>query len=334
MSLYLGIDAGGTKTYGLLADSQGRLLGKGSAGNGNHQNGYEDARSNLNQAISQAFAQAGAGIEDVAHTCFGLAGADREADFRLLHPLVHSLGFTERYTIVCDTMIGLRAGSQHPYGVSVICGTGVNCAGLNRAGTAYQCGGFSYLFGDFGGGGGLCTEVFRTVIRAWDGREDETLLTPMLLEMLGYGSVQAMFDDYLDRELTVPVDATRLLFRAADKGDAAALRILAKQGDELALSVKAVIQKLGMSGDTFDVVLAGSLLTRGDKGWISGPIAKMAAHAAPLASLVKLDTEPVIGAVWAAIEADGQPVSAEMYTRMCEYREFNDIAIADTKERN
>jgi N-acetylglucosamine kinase-like BadF-type ATPase len=327
MSYFVGIDAGGSKTFALVCDSGGRILGKGSAGAGNHQNGYEEARSNLELALQEALADAGICADDVVHACFGLAGADRDADFRILHPLVHSLGFKDRYTIVCDTIIGLRAGTRRSYGVSVICGTGVNCAGVNPAGLTYQCGGFSYMFGDWGGGGGLCVEVFRTVVRSWDGREPATLLTPLLLELLGYSTVDEMFHDYLDHNRSVPLDAVRLLFRAAADGDAAAIRILAGQGKELALSVRAVVDRLGMHGIPFDVVLAGSLLTRGDAGWISGPIEAMLQEAAPLASLVKLEVEPVIGALWSALDAGGVPISEEMYAGMGSCRDFEDIAV-------
>ncbi|OXM16876.1 N-acetylglucosamine kinase [Paenibacillus herberti] len=333
MSYYLGVDAGGTKTFTLITDVEGRPLGKGTAQNGNHQNGYEDARGNLDTAVSQALSEAGLSIADVSHAYFGLAGADRATDFDILHPLIQSIGFKNRYTIVCDTIIGLRAGTQHPYGVSVICGTGVNCAGTNPQSETYQCGGFSYMYGDYGGGGGLCIEVFRSVIRSWDGREEPTLLTPMLLEMLGYSSVEEMFHDYLDRNLSVPTDAVRLLFRAAAEGDAVAIRILRHQGEELALSVKAVIERLGMGNIAFDVVLAGSLLTRGDRGWISGPIASTLSRIAPQATLVKLDVEPVVGAIWGALDADKVEITTEMYARMREYREFCDIPINTSNEK-
>ncbi|MGN7455396.1 N-acetylglucosamine kinase [Paenibacillus pasadenensis] len=328
MSFYLGVDAGGTKTHALVSDADGRILGKGMAAGGNHQNGRDSARRNLDAAVSEALRQAGVERSALAHAYFGLAGADRQADLDILHPLLGSIGFAERYTVVCDTIIGLRAGTARPYGVSVICGTGVNCAGVSPSGDMYQCGGFSYMYGDFGGGGGLNVEVFRTVIRSWDGREGPTKLTPMLLEMLGYPTVEAMFHDYLDRSLGVPTDVVRLLFRAASEGDEAALRILTHQGEELALSVKAVIERLGMRKLPFDVVLAGSLLTRGDHGWISGPIAAMLRQTAPGASLVKLDVEPVVGALWGALEADRIDITPEMYRSMRQHREFDDIPIA------
>ena len=89
------------------------------------------------------------------------------------------------------------------------------------------------MLGDFGGGGSLCIEAFRAVIRAWDGREQPTRLTELLLEHLGYDSVSAMFNDYLDHDKTPPLSTTKLLFQAAAQGDEVATNILRVQGEEL-----------------------------------------------------------------------------------------------------
>ncbi|MCH1642167.1 ATPase [Paenibacillus timonensis] len=332
MAYYLGIDGGGTKTYALLTDEHGRVLGKGRSGNGNHQTGAAEAAASIREASLTALGEAGLRLEDLRHAYLGLAGADREADYRILHPMVQSIGFT-KYTINCDTMIGLRAGTNRPYGVALICGTGTNAAGRNPRGEHVQCGGFDYMYGDFGGGGALNIEVFRSVIRAWDGREQPTQLTELLLELLGYARVDDMFHDFLDHGKHVPVDAARLLFPAAAEGDAVALEILHRQGAELGKSAVAVIRRLGMKDDEFDVVLAGSLLTRGDRGWIRGPIEQAVRAEAPLASVVTLSTEPVVGAVWSAMEADGLTVSGEMYAQMAAYAEFDAISCVNENDK-
>lgn len=325
MTYYLGIDGGGTKTYALLTDDLGNVLGKGIGGNGNHQIERALAAQSIRAAAESALDEAGLRIDEVSHTYFGLAGADREADYRILHPLVQEIGFTRNYSINCDTMIGLRAGTNKPYGVALICGTGTNSAGRNPAGEHVQVGGFDYMYGDFGGGGSLNIEVFRSVIRSWDGREQSTLLTPLLLNFLGYDNVGDMFDDFQDHGKHVPVHAAKLLFEAAAENDAVALEILSRQGVELGKSAVAVIHKLGMEEEAFDVVLAGSLLTRGDRGWIRGKVEHAVASAAPHATVVTLSTEPVVGAVWSAMEADGLVISQDVYDKMRTFRDFEHI---------
>lgn len=322
LKYYLGVDGGGSKTYTLIVDEQGAVAGKGHSGNGNHQTDYEAAKANIRESVEMALAQAGLVREQIEFAYFGLAGADREADYRILRPMIAELGFP-RHEINCDTMIALRAGTDRPYGVVLICGTGSNSAGVSPEGQFYQCGGFTYLFGDFGGGGSLCVETFRSVIRAWDGRERPTLLTRLVLDDLGYDSVQQMFDDYLDHNKVPPLRLAKLLFTAAQGGDEVAEEILRRQGIELGKSAQAVIRRLAMESLTFDVVLAGSIVTRGEGDFVHRPIREAVREVAPSARVVTLKVEPVVGAVWLAVEATGIELPPTVYERLRGVAEFS-----------
>lgn len=323
MTYVLGVDGGGTKTYAVIVDEHGNIAGKGKAGNGNHQLNYEEAKENIHIAVAEALNQAGIRIDQIARSCFGLAGADREYDFVILHKMLSELDFdSARYELVCDTIIGLRAGTDKPYGISLICGTGVNSAGRSPSGEIIQIGGFNYMYGDFGGGSSLSVEVFRSVIRAWDKRGEETLLTEPLLQELGYSSVSAMFNDYLDQDLQPPARLARLLFPAAKAGDAVAIHILRQQGEALAQSAVAAITRLGMEGEAFDVVLAGSILTRGEGNFVLRYIQEAVAAVAPNAVVKKLTVEPVIGALLMAIEATGTKVSEEVHLKLSQFSDF------------
>lgn len=322
MKYYLGVDGGGSKTYALIADEHGMIIGKGQSGNGNHQTDYEEAKHSLRESVEMALNQAGLSQDEITFAYFGLAGADREVDYEILRPMLAELGLP-KYDLNCDTVIALRAGTDRPYGVVLICGTGTNSAGISPRGEFYQCGGFSYMLGDFGGGGSLCIEAFRAVIRAWDGREQPTRLTELLLEHLGYNSVSAMFNDYLDHDKTPPLSTTKLLFQAAAQEDEVAINILRVQGEELGKSAQAVIKRLGMENDKFDVVLAGSVITRGEARFIHPYIEQAVKACAPKASLVKLQVEPVVGALWLAFEAEGNSLPQEVYERLRTVSDYN-----------
>ncbi|UKS30095.1 ATPase [Paenibacillus sp. HWE-109] len=326
MKYYLGVDAGGSKTYTLVSDENGNIIGKGHSGNGNHQISVDIARANITSSVNMALAQAQLTREDITFAFFGLAGADRPIDYEVLRPLIHKLGFPN-YEIDCDTMIALRAGTMQPYGVVLICGSGTNSAGKNRQGDFFQCGGFTYKFGDFGGGGTLAIEAFRAVIRAWDGREQPTLLTELLLQEYGYSKVEEMFGDFWDHEKPVPLSTVLLLFKAAKLGDEVALRILRVQGEELGKSATAVIRRLGMERESFDIVLAGSVVTRGEGPFILDYLEKSVHQVAPNASIVKLKVEPVIGALWLAMEAGGQPLSQEVYDKLRTVSDYKAIPL-------
>ncbi|TXK84370.1 N-acetylglucosamine kinase [Paenibacillus sp. N3.4] len=315
MKAYLGVDAGGTKTNAMITDEEGRLLAIGKAGPGNHQIHVELAKNNIYSAVHEALNSAALQVKDIAVAWFGLAGADREADYRILRPIISELGFAQ-YEIVCDTIIALRAGSTRSYGVVSICGTGTNCAGVNPRGDIFQCGGFGYAYGDFGGGSELAVEAFRSVIRAWEGRTAPTLLTDLVLEKLRYDSVEQLFHHSLDTHLRIPADLTPLVFKAASSGDMISRQILKKQGEELGISAKAVIQKLGMQNEVFDLVLAGSVLAKGVSDFIHPYIAEQVAQVAEGCQLRILGVEPVIGAVFQAMEKDGIHLTDAIYANI------------------
>jgi len=319
MAYYLGMDAGGTKTNVIVTDESGTIVGKGKGGPGNHQTGREAAFHSFRTGINAALADAGLTRDDIAYAVFGLAGADRETDFRILRPAVKSLGFARDYICV-DAAIAMRAGTSRPYGISLICGTGVNCVGMNKQGDVLQVGGFGYGYGDFGGGGDLKYEVFRSVIRAWDGRGPQTALTDLTLQMMGFESVEAMFNHVLDENVPLPNDLARLLFPAVQAGDEVAREILEHQGTELGTAAKAAAIRLGMTQDDFEIVLAGSIVTRGEDDTIRNRIAEIVGEVAPGHTIVKLGMEPVVGAIFMAMDRDGVRVSKDVYDKLSAFQ--------------
>lgn len=324
MAYYLGVDGGGSKTLAVVTDRTGRILGRGMSGCGNHQLGVALADVNIREASEKALEGAGVEKEDIAYAMFGLAGADREADYLVLRPMIAAMGYA-RHGIVCDTVIGLRAGTRQKDGVVLICGSGTNCYGMNAAGEELQIGGFGYEFGDFGGGFDLATEAFRAVIRAWEGREKQTALTELMLEAAGYDHVSDMFHGYLDEGKRAPHSFAKLLFKVADR-DEVARAILERQGLELGRTASAVIRKLRMEGDAFDVVLAGSIVTRGDGRYVVPFIERQVKEAAPDCRLQILELEPAAGALLLAMDRDGMEIEATVYGNL-----KKDLSV---KERN
>ncbi|WP_342547414.1 BadF/BadG/BcrA/BcrD ATPase family protein [Paenibacillus sp. FSL P2-0089] len=321
MKYFLGVDAGGSKTYAMIADEQGRLLGAGKGGNGNHQLNREQAENSLQQAVAEAITASGLTREQLDYSWFGLAGADREADFRILRPIIGRLGLP-RTEISCDTWNALRSGTEKNYGIVLICGSGVNCSGKNPAGETYQCGGFGYRFGDFGGGYDLSMEVFRSVLRADDGREQKTVLSERLTQLLGYSNVPQLREDYLDHFRDLPPQIAELLFQAAKEGDPVATGLLVKQGDELGLAAASAVRRLAMEEESFDIVLAGSLLTKGDRpGIIRRAIERRVKQAAPNGTLRILTREPVVGSVVLAMESSGLHVNQEVLDHLSQGKE-------------
>lgn len=317
MAYFLGMDAGASTTFAVITDEFGNIKGIGKAGNGNHQINHKIAETNIHAATREALKNANLTVDKIDYAWFGLAGGDREVDFRILRGILDKLELP-KYDVSGDTMIALRAGTLQSDGLVIICGSGVNCAGRNKQNEFYQCGGYGYMYGDFGGGGDLSVEVFRSVIRAWDGRGEETIMTPALLERLNFETVEEMYHSYLDSNETVRRDIAKILFPAAEKNDKVALDILKYQGTELGLSARSVIKHLAMEEDEFDIVLAGSIVTRSGNDVIQNIIEEYAMELAPKAKIKALTVEPVVGALLLAMEARGLSVTNDIYENLFE----------------
>ncbi|OPA81076.1 ATPase [Paenibacillus selenitireducens] len=321
MKRFLGVDAGGTKVHALIVDETGKVLGQGIVlGNGNHQCGKEAAERNIRTACEQALADASLTKDEIEFACFGLAGADRQPDYEILNPMISALKF-KRFKIVCDTMIAMRAGTKQSSGVVIISGTGWNSAARNSKNEEQDYGGFGYLFGDaHGSGTDLNTHAFRSVVRAFDGRGPSTLLTKMVLDMTGYEAVEPLYEDVLYGRYQLPKDLGKLIFEAATEGDAVAVQILEQEGTEFGNAANALIRRLHMEQDTFDVVLGGSVFSKSKSLHMIEAIEREVRKVAPYASFVRVEMDPVVGAVMSAMDFADHLIDDVTYNNLHEIK--------------
>ncbi|GGD95898.1 N-acetylglucosamine kinase [Paenibacillus nasutitermitis] len=320
MAVIIGVDGGGSKTHAVAVDEEGRLLGVGLSGAGNHQSvGLQTALHHIQDSIGKALAVAGLTTEDIDFVQFGLAGADRDKDFGLLRPALATLPFRQ-WDLVCDTMEGLRIGSPDNTGVVLVCGTGTNAAGRNAGGATVQTGGFGYLYGDAAGGSDMAESTFRAAVRSWELRDIPSMLTESVPHYLGYRSMEEMWNDYLDRDIyEVSRDLTLVLHQTADEGDELASSLLRQTGRELALSAISVIRRLGMEDQTVPVVLIGSVLQKGRNRHLLAELSATLTRANMSYELNIPEMEPVYGSVMLAMDRMNMPVSAEMAHKFIGY---------------
>ena len=318
MTYFLGIDGGATKTFALVADERGQLLGFGQAGPSNHQgSGLEAAMAAVERAGRAALETADIRPDDIVIVSCGLGGADLPEDFALLQPALERLNLGARVDLRNDTQVALRAGTHQSWGVVLICGTGFNAAGRAPDGREICFPGLGWISGDWGGAGTLAIEMVRLVMREADGRGDRTLLTPMLLSALeqpsAYELMRALYHKQIERPLllsTVP-----LLFRAAMQGDAPAQGLIMRLGEELGTSAVAIIRRLGLEAQPVEVVLGGSVF-KGEGPLLTDTLIQVIRRAAPVAVLVRPAFEPVVGAVLLGLEAAGVRVDDEVYNML------------------
>lgn len=318
-ALYLGVDAGGTKTHALIADGAGRVRGAGVAGPGNWEGvGLEGALAAYREAVEQALAEAGASVGQLAAGGYGLAGYDWPSDHARLDPLVQKLGVPGPRVLVNDSAVALRAGAEDGVGVVIIAGTGTTVAGCNPAGQRWRTFGEGNDLGDLGGAGDIARLALRAVARAYTGAGPATALTEVFVRHYGAKSAIEMLEWIVRGQAPRPTGALApQVFAAAEAGDAVAEAIIREVGTALGGNAAAVIRRLEMGELRFPVVLAGGVFRSRSEALVAAIMAPVRA-VAPRAHPRPLETLPVVGGVLLAMEAAGMDVTPAVHRRLAE----------------
>jgi N-acetylglucosamine kinase-like BadF-type ATPase len=295
----LGIDAGGSKTTCLLADTDGRVLGEGRSGGANLQaHGELEIEKVLHAVIEQAVADRAILPKAL---CLGVAGVDRPDDHRVVSDIVRRLGYRANALVVNDALIALVAGCGDDPGVVLISGTGSIAYGVNAAGVAARAGGWGSVLGDEGSGYWIGRAALIAVMREADGRGPRTQLTPVMLDHFQLARVDGLVREVYEHPARRQAIAALgpLVDRARAEGDVVASEILRLAGEELARAAASVIGRLGMRGAAFRVLLSGGMF-RGIP-WLVDDVVQRLAEVAPRATVAPLTVEPAQGAVHLAI---------------------------------
>ncbi len=236
MTHYLGIDGGGTKTTCIVGD-EANILGRAATGASNViRVGEEAAREALRRAVLDACAQSGIDPAKVSWTVAGVAGVGRPEIHDFVEKVLREVvGGGVR--VVSDAESALRAAFGDGAGVIVIAGTGSIALAQNDKGNMARAGGWGWAISDEGSGPWIGRTAVAAILRARDAGEDSELEQRILRKW-----------QLADREQLVRVanaepqpDFGALLQEvaaAASAGDAIALEVFVKAGEELARLAK------------------------------------------------------------------------------------------------
>ena len=228
MTLYLGVDGGGSGCRAMLTDAQGRVLARAEGGPANINSGPETAIRNILSVTGAVLAQADVTADQVA-AGLGLAGGNvgiRKA------AVLAALPFA-RVRVESDGWTAARGALGLDDGVVAAFGTGSVFA-VQRGGVITLTGGWGWILGDEGGGAGLGRAVLAALLRAVDGLPPGvTPLGQRLLDRLGGPHGVVGFADAAG-----PADLALLAPEVAAGGDALAETVLDRmQGDITAMLV-------------------------------------------------------------------------------------------------
>ena len=224
----IGVDGGGTHSRLVLTDENGHILGKADCGGINFNAiGMTAARTNLFDAVDALLASHSISA-DQAYIVIGSAALDTLAEESLVREFCGERFDPSHCLMDSDVSVSLYAATGGKPGILLIAGTGSMGAAFDADGKQHIAGGWGYLLGDSGSGFDIGRRALLAACEAEDyGRE--TMLRPLFCE---YFHVQTLRDviPILYAEDFKPSDLAALsacVDRAAEKGDAIALSVLA-----------------------------------------------------------------------------------------------------------
>ena len=295
MRYVIGIDAGGTKTTGILADESGKELREARAGGANLRvHGELRVEKSLYQVIDALDAPG-----PVDALCLGIAGVGGDTERGVVRDLLRRLGIRRALRIVNDAVVALVAGAPQGLGVVLISGTGSIAWGVDASGHTARSGGWGYLLGDEGSAFWLGHAAVRQGIRAADGRGPATSLYDRIREKLGVSGTPDLVDWFYDQELsrTRVAELARLVEEAAVDGDGAAEELLDQAATHLVRAARSTVEQLSFPGE-FPLVLAGGAF-RACPSLVRRIEEKLEI---PRARVVRLEAEPATAALRLALE--------------------------------
>lgn len=253
MTLFLGIDGGGTGCRAAVADGAGHILARAEAGPANIASDLTGAARNILAAAAQAARDAGARLEDMV-AGLGLAGANAAGAPTALGA---HLPFA-RLRIVTDGVTAVMGALGEADGIVAALGTG-SVFGVQRGSAVRQIGGRGLALGDEGSGAWIGRAILSRALRAVDGLAPMTPLLAELVDKMGGDDRVVAFS------LTArPADYAALAPRILISDDPAAQAVMAAAEADVAQAIGALQQTpalpvvfLGGLGPAFAARLAG-----------------------------------------------------------------------------
>lgn len=300
MSGYLiGIDGGGTKTHGIIADFKGNAVAEAVSGSANFQMlGIEPVAKLLIDLIYELVDKAGCKISDVKLAVLGLTGAGRERDREKIYNGLIDFAkyknlFLPEIVIETDARVALEGAFMGEAGIILIAGTGSVMFAKDIKGEIHRVGGWGRFIGDEGSAFVIGREALRAVAKCVDGRGEETILKSLIYDEFNITDLMQIVSEIYSGGFDIAKVAP-LVMRAVEIGDTVAKKILEQACDELLSHVKAMLKKAKF-GETVKLSLIGGVLQ--SNNYVSRRLKEMIKVELPQVDLVEPMASPAYGAV-------------------------------------
>jgi N-acetylglucosamine kinase-like BadF-type ATPase len=314
--LVLALDGGGSKTDLALVRADGEVVAlvRGPLSSPHHI-GLEGSLAVIDDLLARALDEAGMANGDGPVAQVGqlfLAGVDFPSEVDEMQQAVATRRLAETVTVGNDTLAVLRAGTEHGWGVAVVCGAGINCVGVAPDGRRASFPALGWSTGDWGGGYDVGVEATLAAARSEDGRGPKTTLEQAVPRYFGLETptqlAEAIHHGELDERRVI--ELSPVVFAQAEH-DGSAAEIVDRLAQEVVTMIRVTLERLDLTQEPVPVALGGGLMQSGDARLI-GAIKAGLAHVAPLATVHVTSSPPIVGAALLGLdELDAPPAAHE-----------------------
>jgi N-acetylglucosamine kinase-like BadF-type ATPase len=267
MTLFLGVDGGGTKTEFVCIDGDGEVVARALTGTTYHlQVGFDEAVARIGQGVGAVCSQLAVASADLDYVFLGLPayGEDPAIDPRLSKACGRLLGH-DRYRCDNDMVCGWAGSLACADGINIVAGTGSIGYG-ERQGHSARAGGWGEIFSDEGSAYWIAIQGLNAFTRMSDGRLPDGPLRQAFVDALDLSNdldicARVMGESGLSRDGVAAL--APIVVDAAIAGDTHANTILELAGSELANVAHALRRQLKFGEDeTVLVSWSGGVLTK------------------------------------------------------------------------
>jgi len=299
-SYFLGFDGGGTKTDCILMDAKGNLLARATAGASNPlRAGYAKAWFTLSDAADVVLEHQHIKASNIHGICAGIGGAGRETVARRIATFLECAFPEATVSVTSDLAITLQAAVGDGEGIILVVGTGSGAYGRDRKGKIARAGGRGPWFSDEGSAFDIGRRALAAVVRAEEGRGENTELSEQVLKWLGCNDWNRVLDWVVKNPDDVFPRIFPLVATLGDKGDPVSRDILSNAADSLVELAGSVLESLDMRGRAVPIAKAGG--TIGRSKFFDAAIDAGLERVAPRAQIVTLQEKPAEAAAKIAI---------------------------------
>jgi len=259
--IVIGIDGGGTHTRVMISDLRGNVLAYQEKGSASVHKDLQ-AQHNVNQAITEALAQAGKAVRHVRGLAAGIAGYDSEEDLEWVKALTDIPGLACPKWHFNDAVAAHYGALLTQPGIVALSGTGSIVMALTEDGRYLRNYDFHHYTSSAarfiayeavyevlaGNGDGSDAEFIRSMLNHW---KAHTLAEFHMLAQRGFQEDRRLRDRKFEQ-------FTPYITEAASAGSAIARRVSQRAVHQLKIGIELLAP--AFSGDTVTVAFIGSVI--------------------------------------------------------------------------